>query len=355
MWETLMARPLRIDRAGMWYHLTSRGNEGGTIFREDADYLHFLGQLAEGVARFQFRLHGYVLMPNHYHLLVETTEANLSRSMQWLNSSYSQWFNRRHRRQGHLLQGRFKAILVEAQTWGLEASRYIHLNPVRIKRLALGKANRRRLRQRVGKELDQRTIQNRLTTLTQYRWSSYRAYVGRERPPEWLTLEPVLGFLGKRRQVSQRAYRQFVEQGVLEGASLDLYRAVKGQTLLGETAFVEQAQKWLKGNEREQPALRALGWRPSWEKIVAAVESERGEQWETFVDRRGDAGRDMALWLARKLGGLSLQQLAGKVGGISYPGVSTALRQMARRLVQEKGLARQVGRIEKKFIHNNQI
>ena len=106
-----MARPLRIERPGAWYHLTARGNERQAIFRAPRDYQHFCELLAEAVARFGWRLHAYVLMKNHFHLMVETPKANLSRSMQWLGVAYTVWFNRRHQRSGHLFQGRFKSIV----------------------------------------------------------------------------------------------------------------------------------------------------------------------------------------------------------------------------------------------------
>ena len=113
-----MARPLRIERIGCWYHLTARGNERRDIFRDDKDRRHFLELLEEVVSMFAVRLHAYVLMSNHYHLLVEITEANLSRAIHWLNVSYTVWFNRRHGRSGHLLQGRFKSVVVEPEGWG---------------------------------------------------------------------------------------------------------------------------------------------------------------------------------------------------------------------------------------------
>ena len=127
-----MARPLRIDQAGGWYHLTSRGNERGRIFRDDRDRAHFQELLGELVARFRWRIHSHVLMDNHYHLEAETPETNLSAGMHWLQVSYSVWFNRRHHRVGHLFQGRFKAIVVDPETWGVALSHYIHLNPVRL-------------------------------------------------------------------------------------------------------------------------------------------------------------------------------------------------------------------------------
>ena len=143
-----MARALRIQQPGAWYHVTARGNERKDIFRDDPDRLHFRALLGEMVERCGLLLHSWVLMSNHYHLLLEAPRGNLSLAMQWLNVSYSVWFNRRHRRIGHLFQGRFKAIVVEAQSWALALSRYVHLNPVRTVHFRLDKKARQR--QRMG-------------------------------------------------------------------------------------------------------------------------------------------------------------------------------------------------------------
>jgi len=129
-----MARPLRIYVPGAWYHVTARGNERRDIVRDDSDREGFLSRLAAMTERFRLSLYAYVLMGNHFHLLVEPSEDNLSRAMQWLDVSYSQWFNRRRQRSGHLFQGRFKSIVVDWQRWGLDLSRYVHLNPVRTRR-----------------------------------------------------------------------------------------------------------------------------------------------------------------------------------------------------------------------------
>ena len=137
-----MARPLRIEQVGGWYHITGRGNERRSIYRSERDREHFREQMAEMTRRFAVLMHAYVLMDNHYHLLVELREPNLSRAVQWLNVSYSIWFNLRHRRSGHLFQGRFKSVIVNPEEWGLELSRYVHLNPVRVAKLGLGKSDR---------------------------------------------------------------------------------------------------------------------------------------------------------------------------------------------------------------------
>ena len=138
-----MARPVRIDVVGGWYHVMSRGTERRTIFGEDREYRHFLELLAGMVERFFIEVHAYVLMPNHFHVLIRTPRANASSGLQWLKTSYSMWYNRRHDRVGPLFQGRFRSSLIDADGgWVLEASRYLHLNPVRVRGLGLGKAER---------------------------------------------------------------------------------------------------------------------------------------------------------------------------------------------------------------------
>src|SRR5881397_269615 len=170
-----MARPLRIERAGGWYHITARGNERRPVYRDDRDRQHFCELLEEMVSRFQVRLHCFVLMENHYHLVLELRESNLSRALQWLNVSYSVWFNRRHRRSGHLFQGRFKSVVVEDDRGWQEVARYVHLNPVRVSALGLNKRQRAAGRLGAGEAPSAEVIGARLKQLRQWRWSSYRA------------------------------------------------------------------------------------------------------------------------------------------------------------------------------------
>jgi len=207
-----MARALRIERAGAWYHVTSRGNERREIYRDEADRVHFCELLVEAVDRFRLVLHSYVLMDNHFHLLVETQEANLGLAMQWLNVSYSVWFNRRHDRAGHLLQGRYQAVVVEPAGWGLALSRYVHLNPVRVGRLKLDKGARQRDSVGALERPDPALVRQRIAELRSYRWSSYRAYIGLAGVPAWLQTRRVLalgGHSGSRSR--EQCYREYVE------------------------------------------------------------------------------------------------------------------------------------------------
>lgn len=177
-----MARPLRIEYPGAYYHVTSRGNKRKAIFRDETDQEKFLDLLGRAVTDFQLRLHGYVLMSNHYHLLVETPKGGLNRAMRDLNGVYTQAFNHRHRRVGHLFQGRYKAILVDKDSYSVELSRYLHLNPWRVK-----------------------PSQDPF----KYRWSSLKAYVGEAAAPRWLTVEEVLDEFGSR---GKGGYRAFVRE-----------------------------------------------------------------------------------------------------------------------------------------------
>src|SRR6266566_4800724 len=171
-----MARPLRIERAGAWYHITARGTERRVIYKDDVDRRRWLGLLAEAAAMFNWLVHGYVMMDNHYHLIIQTREANLSQSMQWLQTSYSMGFNHRHGRVGPLFQGRFKAVVVDAPAWGWELSRYVHLNPVRTARMRLDKNARAADRLGAPGKPDAQLVRERIVRLRKYRWSSYRSY-----------------------------------------------------------------------------------------------------------------------------------------------------------------------------------
>ncbi len=198
-----MARALRIERPGGRYHVTARGNEKKAIYRDDSDRTHFLELLGEAVERFGIRLHAYVLMENHYHLLVETPEANLSRALQWLNVSYSVWFNRRHNRVGHLFQGRFQAVVVEDDGGWQEVARYVHLNPVRIGTLSLNKRQVAASRAGPIAAPSSALVGERLERLRQFRWSSYRAYAGYGGGVGWLWRQPLEGLCGGRTQATQ--------------------------------------------------------------------------------------------------------------------------------------------------------
>ena len=328
-----MGRPLRIVRAGGWYHITGRGNERRAIFRDDQDRRHFVELLARMVSRFRIVLHAYRLMNNHYHLIIELAEKNLSLACQWLNLSYANWFNHRHRRIGHLFQGRFKSIAVDPLEWGLELSRYVHLNPVRIHSLGLSKQERRRLRLGSTDQPDPKRVKDRISRLRRDPWGSYRAYAGLSKRPEWLTCEVILSMLGGREEDLARNYREYVESAVREGLPRSPWENLQEDIVLGGRGFLEGLRQHIHGNPREQRGVVRLGIRrPELREMIEAVERLKGQKWWDFRDRYGDSGRNLVLYAGRFVCGLKLRELAAETGMRDYGSVSTAIRQFENRI-----------------------
>ena len=341
-----MSRPLRIERAGGWYHITGRGNERRALYRDNRDRVHFCELLGEMVARFLVRLHAYVLMDNHYHLIVELTEPNLSRTGQWLNVSYSVWFNRRHGRSGHLFQGRFKSVVVDPNQWGLELSRYVHLNPVRVGRMGLGKTNRQNQRVGASSSPEARVVKERIARLRRYRWSSYRAYVGLAKRPEWLECDRVLGLGGGRKEERQQKYREYVESAVREGLEKSPWEALEDQVVLGGQEFLQKLRAHVTGNAREQRGAKRLGQaRPKLEEVIAGLEKVKGQPWAEIRDRHGDDGRDLVLYVGRRACGLKLGELAAVAGMSDYKAVSIAVRRYERQLRRSKSRRERLKRV----------
>lgn len=207
-----MSRPLRIEYPGAIYHLTSRGNARSNIYVTDTDRIDFLKLLAQTCQRFGWHSYAWCLMGNHYHLVIETSEANLSRGMRHINGVYTQTFNRTHQRVGHLFQGRYKAILVEKDSYLLEVIRYVLLNPVRA---------------------------NMTKTAGQYPWSSYRAMISKATTPDWLERDWVLGHYGNRLSAAQEQFIKFIQDGDNQSP---LWEQLRQQVYLGDEQFVSRQQ-----------------------------------------------------------------------------------------------------------------
>lgn len=335
-----MARALRIDIAGGWYHILNRGIERRAIFSSPEDYRHFLELLGELPERYQVKIHGYVLIANHYHLLIETHEANCSAAMQWLNVSYSVWYNRRSGRVGPLFQGRFKSVVVENGGWALGVLDYIHLNPVRVTGLGLDKRSREA--ERAGRLAEPRPeeVAARLKVLRGYGWSSYGAYSGYGGQAKWLTTRELLRRMerGDIRRGQQR-YRARVEGLVRQGAEEGSYAAWRGRVAIGAERFIARIGGLLKGDYREQPLQKQLMGRKRFEDVVGVVEREKGEVWERFKNRHGDFGRDLVLMLARRHSGMKLKELGMRVGGLDYGAVSEAVRRLERQIKVDRKLS----------------
>ena len=329
-----MARALRIDLRDGWYHAMARGTERRDLFHDDRDYEHFLELLAGLVKRYGVTVHAYVLLRNHFPLLVQTPHANLSRAMQWFNVSYGVWFNRRHNRVGPLFQGRFKAVPVDREgAWALQASVYLHLNPVRIQSLGLGKRARKAEERGHAPPPTQEVVTARLKTLRGYRWSSYPAYAGYVSPPAWLTCTELWQRAQRGPAAPTVAYRWQVETPLKAGwGEMETFGArVKGVLAVGSQAFVDRLRRVARGDRRTQPAVRQWQRLLPFARVIALVEARQGAPWAQIRERYGDDGRDAALWLGRRHCGLTLAELGAAAGGVSAVATGAAVRRLDQR------------------------
>ena len=264
-----MSRPIRIEFPDALNHVTARGDRREDIFEDDQDRQEFLSILEQVITQFNWTCHAWCLMDNHYHLLIQTPDGNLSKGMRQLNGVYTQASNRRHRRVGHLFQGRFKAILVDSDAYLLELARYIVLNPVRAGM--------------VKKPAD-------------WTWSSYRASVGLEPSAPWLSADGLLALFAKRRSLAQQRYAQFVAEGIKADSP---WANLKGQVFLGDEQFVNRMQAHIQTGKDDVQIPRAQR-RP---KPPSLAEIEK---------RSPD--RDTAIIAAYATGGYSYQQIADYFG-----------------------------------------
>jgi REP element-mobilizing transposase RayT len=292
-----MGRPLRIEYPGAFYHVTSRGNEQKEIFKSDKDREQFISYLESASSRYEAVIHVYCLMSNHYHLLLETPSGNLSEIMRHINSAYTNYFNAKRKRAGHLLQGRYKAILVEADEYAKELSRYIHLNPVRA-----GVAEKPE----------------------DYPWSSYKSFIGRGKNPAWLNTEFILGYFGNKTE-SQKHYRQFVN--IMRGREYESpLKNTAASTILGSADFVKEITgKYLdtKQEDRNLPALRKLSKRPAIEKIAEEVNS--------IITDDETLSKAATIYFCHRYSGASLKEI-GKIFDIGESAVSQASRRFAQKV-----------------------
>ena len=345
-----MARQLRHHTAGGWYHITTRGMGRRAIFGDDRDREHFIELLEGMVGRYGVVLHAYVLMENHYHLLIETPAGNASRALQWLNLSYSMWYKAKRNHAGPLFQARFKSIPVDGEgSWALTCSVYIHLNPVRVKTLGLGKEERKR--EKAGllpKEATREQVQARLAKLRSHRWSSYPAYAGYAPRPEWLTCEAVWRRAGAGKDRDAKAdYRRYLEEYLRQGIGEGAFARITAAVAIGGTAFIEGLRKKIPKHAGGETNARAWRRLLPFGEVVRAVEAVKGEPWAAFADRQGDWGRDLALHVGRMRCGLTLKELGHHAGGMGIQAVSKACGRMGDRLKTDKGLQRALARVRR--------
>lgn len=321
-----MARALRVEYPGAYYHVMNRGNGREDIFKSDRDRERFLGYLGKAVERFAIVIHTYCLMKNHYHLLVETPEANLSRAIQWVNVSYAAYYNRKRRRSGHLFQGRFKAILIDADEYLKHLSRYIHLNAVRAKI--------------VVRPHD-------------YKWSSYREFIGEIKGDGWLETGWLLSAFGSKKKRAMGSYKEFVE-GVdpdrLENPSKEL----AGGFILGDKYFVEWVKERFlsdRDDEDEIPQLKAFKPKVRLEGLVQEVcrEFDCREGRIREKGRKRNKARAIAIYLARDLTGLSCKDLGSYFGSVSGASITMTYNRAAGEIAKNRRLKGRSNKIKNRL------
>ncbi|MEN8265086.1 MAG: transposase [Nitrospirota bacterium] len=303
-----MTRPLRIEYPGAYYHITSRGNERKNIFKDKKDRDKFLSYLKSAHLRYKAVIHAFCLMNNHYHLFLETPKGNLSQIMRHINGAYTNYFNIRHKRRGHLFQGRYKAIIVEADSYAGELSRYIHLNPVRA---------------------------GIVDVPEKFKWSSYRYYIGKKKKPEWLTEDFILCYFDNGNVHARKKYGEFVKAWINVKHESPLEETV-ASTILGSDNFIELIKdKYLdpKKRDRNLPALKELSKSPD----IAGTYKEV----EMNFEKQVSLSKKATLYLFHKYSDTPLKEI-GTFFGIGESAVSDASRQFDIILKRNRKLRKQV-------------
>lgn len=297
-----MVRPLRIQYPGAFYHITNRGNERKPIFKDDVDREQFLSILTQSVDNYQVVVHGFVLMSNHYHFLIETPLGNLAEFMRHFNITYTSHFNRRHRRAGHLFQGRYKSVLVEQDAYLSTVSKYIHLNPVKLR------------------GLKSRPFVEQMEYLHSYKWSSLPGITAPDKREGFVEYGLVLAGFGGDNPAGRKEYLLQLEEALLQGVSIK--ENVVGQSVLGGEGFVSWVQETFLDlpKDRERPAVARLTSHLERERIIALIAGKAGCQPEDVVRQRGEL-RWLAMDLLYRYGGMKNREI-GELMGIDYSTVS---------------------------------
>ncbi len=319
-----MARPPRIEYKGAFYHITSRGNERRRIYYTRSDYEKFKEYLKEAQDKYGYLLHCYVLMNNHYHLLVETPDANLSKMMHYINGSYTNYINIKRKRSGHLFQGRYKAIVIDQDSYLLELSRYIHLNPVRARMVDKPE---------------------------EHPFGSYRSYILGKKD-NLVYRDRIWGMISEKRPDAAKGYRNFVNRGIglkLENPLRDVY----GGVVLGKAGFVKEVLSRLKDEDFQKEEIsnrRFLKAEYGEGEILQAVceyfNVTRQQALKSSREKmKRREFRNIAIYLIKKYTGITNSQLGELFGGISYSAVAKAHQRFEARLKKDNKLRRTVNAV----------
>ena len=328
-----MARPLRIQFENAYYHVTCRGNSGQEIFSNDADRSAFLDLLERSSDIYQTEIMAYVLMSNHFHLFVKTPLGNLQEFMRHFNISYTSYYNWKHDRRGHLYQGRYKSFLVDADQYLQEVSRYIHLNPIRV-----------RLRSGM-------TLGEKEKYLRNYHWSSYGSYLSQGGRRGFLRVEEVLAHFGGDTPTGRRKYEAFVREGMTGKLPNPLERGT-GHGIIGASEFIEKIRgQYVRSGvgSREVPAVK---------RILAQVEPERiiREICEVFKVKRDEllrkgykgVARGILMEMLYRNGGMNQREI-GELMGIDYSAVSVMRKRLFAVQKEDRNLSVRIERLKKRI------
>jgi len=317
-----MARPYRLQSENCFYHITSRGNDRKKIFLNDTDFEKFLEYIVTAKGKYDFYLLAYVLMSNHYHLLIKTTRPNLSKIMHYINGSYTTYFNVKREKSGHLFQGRYKSLVIDAESYFKELTRYIHLNPIRAK-----------MADNPG----------------DYKWSSYQAYIGRKRKDKHIDKQEICKYL----DMTRESYRLFVLNGISgrekeEREEYDIFKDVYGGFLLGRVGFIKEKLKELKVQvESDEISYRKelnVGIEP--ERIIAEVARRYKKKPEELKNSRTKPAieKQVAIYLIRKHTGLTNGEV-GKIFKMRAQAVSKAGIKIERLMEENRKIRSQVKKL----------
>lgn len=309
-----MARPLRIEYEGAFYHVIQRGIERKDIFISDKDKEKFLSYLNASHIAYKAVFHTYVLMNNHYHLILETPRANLSKVMHYLNTSYAAYFNAKRKRVGPLYQGRFKAVLVQQDEYLHYLSCYIHLNPVRA---------------------------GIVKSPEEYPHSSYNFFISDKRkPPQWLNVNFILPMFDKDLSKARRLYRQFVMNNIGKEKEIINNNTMKGFVLGNDDFFQTIKGNLVNREDREIPLLKDIKHdaEPSLEQVKATVEK--------YVKDDKRLARSISIYLSRKCTQKTLNEIAAFYGKIQYTGISQVWRRMEKGRGENKKLEERLAKLE---------
>lgn len=314
-----MARPLRIEYEGAFYHVTARGNERRDIYFGKTDYEKFKAYLKEAQEKYGYILHCYVLMTNHYHLLIETPMPNLKEVMHYVNGAYTNYVNIKRKRSGHLFQGRYKAILIDRDSYLLELSRYLHLNPVRVKM--------------VEKPED-------------YPYSSYGVYISKNKE-DIVQRDLIWGMIATKGENASRKYKDFVERVIGDELENPL-KNVYGGMVLGRVGFIKDVLSRLKENDltRKDISYRKA-FKATWEAeaVIDALCAYFDSSREALLNgKRGDQ-RKIALYFLKKYTGITNGEIGSILGGISYSAVAKGYRRFSEKLQGDRKLKKRISEI----------